>query len=670
MALDISKQDLDEMLDRQAKTIGGIVKNGAGGGGASSDSFLPDAAKKAGGAFTGIFDTVTSAGHGISNFAKSIENNLNVWRDLSAGGANFNNDIVAMSAAAAGTRMSLGDFQDVIKKNHEGMIGLGGSVNQSTQIYAHISKEMADSKNGYVDSLKEMGYSNKDINEVLALQVSFQRSTLANNKAAQEGAAESAFKLATEMDAMAKLTGKSRQAQMDELKKAEADSQVRAKFLLLEAEDRRNGTHKAEEARKLFDEQYNAAALRGQGQYFKEIFATGHVMSTEAANQQAIYGEQATYTAEQARATADGNAQAAAAANDKAEVAQLENLHNEGKLRMAILGEQGGVAAKENMKNIESADAKEQAIESIRKEAAWKDKSDAEIRNEAIKRIELEQRGKDKHGDDEKGAATTKAAILLGNRISDVNSALMNGLVKPINEGFYPAMQGVIVKLNNMTVGRKGGDTSYAKAVESDIANGVNTGLTGAGPKSEKELLANGVGGESKGGYMGSNLAASIGNITGSIAKATITGVEHLDIGGVPKYGDGASVSTPQLAVVGDGPGGKGSGLEHIIPDGAFQSMVSSIKKSASDESSGIMGQMTNMFNNMFSSGSTNSKSNTQTSEVVASKPATLDDVVKSLNELNKTMMSMEYHTEAISQSSSKQVKVTRGMSNDRFNLA
>ena len=68
----------------------------------------------------------------------------------------------------------------------------------------------------------------------------------------------------------------------------------------------------------MYLQQYNDAQLKGQGQVFKEVFATGSVMTKEAAMTASLTGKAATETINQATATAAGNAEAAKEASSRA----------------------------------------------------------------------------------------------------------------------------------------------------------------------------------------------------------------------------------------------------------------------------------------------------------------------------------------------------------------
>lgn len=692
MADGITRDEMEKLLNEHARQVGSQVR-AAGGGGASgsvsSGGFggaASTAAEKATAGLTAVMSPLSST---FSDVKASIDKGLGSWRDMNSVGANFNNDIVGMTASAYGSRMSLDELANVVKQNSTSFIGLGGSVGSGAQAFTKLSKEMADS--GATESLKQMGYTNKEINDVLALQIGFQRTTAKQTAEGRQESYESAKRLATEMDAMSKLTGKSRAEQEDAMKKAQADGQVEAKMRLIGLKE---GPEAEAKARKIYAEQYNEAQLRGQGQMFKEVFATGHVMSQEAANQQAILGEQARATAEQARATAKGDYDAAKAANERAQAEAVKNGQDVNKLQIAAIGGQNNIVGAEMIKQIELNRGMNDAVMAIKKEAAFKDKDETVILAEAKRRIALEQQSKDAKGNEIAGAQSTKAMIALGNRAGDASSAIMNGLVKPLNESAGPALNSIASALGPMTKGRKGGDTTYAKAMEEDIRGGVESKKS-IKPANEPAAMAN-VPAKSesapKGGYLGSEAVGALSSITGTIAKATFTGIEHLNIDGIKKYAEGGIVDKPELAIVGD------AGKEHIIPDAKLQAMIQNIRAGAMEASASAKTSMPQMpampnptdmmqkmdlssmtkgikfdgiqasFDKLFEKMGTLAVPETPKEEpAAATQQVSLKDVLDSLERLNKTMGSMASHTESISELSGKQVRATKSLSNNRF---
>ena len=246
------------------------------------------------------------------------------------------------------------------------------------------------------------------------------------------------------MDEMAKLTGKSREEQMANMKKAQADMQFEAAIRL------KTQGMSAEDAKKFEDnarKQYGEAQLRGQGQMFKEVFATGQIMSKEAAIQASLNQEQAAATRKQAQVSGDSKltadqreiqANAAAAEGRRAAAADMNNT---AKLQLMTLGDAGGAASKALN---DSAGAQIKQVRGLEAIAAangldLKNKEDA-IKAQQIQDAEIKksQEGKDADGKAVSGA--TKAVVNLGARVGDAESAIANKLVLPLNRDVSPAL--------------------------------------------------------------------------------------------------------------------------------------------------------------------------------------------------------------------------------------
>lgn len=162
----------------------------------------------------------------LGALGENLDNNINTWRELSKVGASFGNDIISMKVQAADARMSIAEMGEIVQKNSATLAGLGPTVSQSIAAFTRVSKEMYDSGAG--EQLRQMGYTTKDLNDVLAVSLSNRKISDLRDKESREKAYQSAASLATEMDAVAKITGKNKQEQLDELRRREADGQRQA----------------------------------------------------------------------------------------------------------------------------------------------------------------------------------------------------------------------------------------------------------------------------------------------------------------------------------------------------------------------------------------------------------------------------------------------------------
>jgi hypothetical protein len=452
-----------------------------------------------------------------------------------------------MTVAAAGTRMPLADFASVIKDNASNFAGLGGNVTRGAEAFAKLGKEMFDS--GVTDSLKQLGYTNKDLNEVLALQMGTVRGSMREDQASRKAAIQSAADLANEMDLMAKMTGRTREEQQEAMKKAQGDASVEAKLRLIGIKE---GPEAEKKARLEFLKQYNEAEAQGRGQMFKEVFATGQVMSKEAATQAALDGKAAEATRSAALATAKGDAEAASKFNAQAREETLKLNQDETRLRQATLGKAGGVASESisatMMNKVNRADY--DAAQSIKGEDKFKNASEAELLAESKRRAQEAQQGKDKEGTDVSGV--TKAAVQLGNRLDDVQSAVTKGLLDPLNKEIGPKLKTFAEKYlsgNDF----EGSGKRMAPALEGAMARGNKAAQADGAPDRMTQPDEAG---------LVTGIAKTTGFTAGKLLKGAGAGIDAANNMGTPKpapttaipqKAKGGPVEEGEPYIVGDG---------------------------------------------------------------------------------------------------------------------
>jgi len=390
-------------------------------------------------AMEGVTGVLGKAKEGFDFLQAAVQPSLDTFRTLSKTGASFSNDIVGMTVASKNMRLEIEEFADIMKNNAANFTGLGGNVTRGAEQFAKLSKGLMESP--FIDTLRQAGYTNKELNDVLALQIGFMRTSMADGKERDQEAIDSAQKLATEMDLMAKLTGKSREEQMENMKKAQADMQVEAKFRLIGAKE---GPEAEAKARKLFAEQYNEAQLRGQGQVFKETFALGQVVSKEAATQVALTGKEGRETQRAALATQRGEEEEARKASKAAQLEAIRNGQDVSKLQLALTGDMttAGKVFTEQMANnrglFDSFTALKKENEEQARQGKARKLSDEELMTEAKKRAADAAAGRDAEGKQVSGA--TAAMINLGSRAKDVTAALTDSLLTPLNRQIGPGL--------------------------------------------------------------------------------------------------------------------------------------------------------------------------------------------------------------------------------------
>ena len=482
-----------------------------------------------------------------------IKPSLNTWRDLSKSGANFGNDVVSMSAAAAGARLDLGEFADVVKKNASGFTGLGGNVAAGAKAFASLSKDFADS--GAVDQLKAIGLTSKDANDSLAIALSSQFTVNMNDVKSKQAILESTTKLATEMDAMSKLTGKTRAEQEDLLKKQQMDAQYQAKLQLdtmnMSAED-------AIKYRREMDDAYKKAQMQGMGDVFKEVYATGTVQTEAAANKMGLLPEQAQATEREIAALRKGNYDEAKKEQQNRELQISKDAKDRSKLELITLGE-SNTAAKvlgdqfinthATAKAYASAqqsllDVSNQSEEAIKFRNASKEEQDRMLKEKVEKDITATQESSSA------GAQSTKALVQLESRAQDVSSAFMNGIVKPVNEKLAPSFEKLNTGVLNASGTMKGPDgkiqtkaqelESGAKAVGASGSSGGKGNFTTQAADNSKS----GAAGESTIYGLGKGAAGVVSEVANAVNKVMGVKPPGMAEGGVvPPTSGGTTVT-------------------------------------------------------------------------------------------------------------------------------
>jgi hypothetical protein len=429
--------------------------------------------------FAGVTGPMSVFGKAIGGLSDYVMGGEKVFQALSNTGNAFNNDIVGMRIAAANSRMSFEEFAAVQSKSAKDFAGLGGSVAKGGQAFSEFSKTFFDS--GLTENLRQMGYTSKDLNEVLAVQIGFQKSTTDTSVAGQIRTSQAAAELATEMDLIAKQTGKSRKEQEASLEKAKVDGQMEAKFRLIGIQQ---GAEAEKTAREGMAKQLLQAEAMGTGQLFKEMFATGTVRSQEAAMQMSLLGDAARGTAESAKALSKGNMEASQASMESAKIGNMANQKNEALLVVATSGV--GPAADVMKKNIESNDTAYQGAVKTAQAMGVAFEDVTAVLGAQKKAIQDEQEAR--HG-------ATAALISSKARLDDLIAAGANTFAKPLNSGTDPgSLNQSLLRLSRETsqgVGAKdtAGQTAsqYAQAAVNNARQG---GPTAAGARVEAERLA------------------------------------------------------------------------------------------------------------------------------------------------------------------------------------
>jgi hypothetical protein len=435
-----------------------------------------DKAGAEGSKISGVIGTLGSGLNGVTNYVeKSVDN----FRDLSTTGAGFNNSIVEMTEAQAKTRLNFDEFRRVIKNNSDGFSNLGGNVTKGAQVFAGFSQELLDSEAGR--KLTELGYTTEEINQITASYMTTTRSRNLMEDSDRKLARESIVALATEMDAVSKITGKSREAQEKDLKKSQESGQIRAAIDLAIMKGGKN----VEDA---YAQMYTAAGKSGPAfqSLTNDIFAMGRP-SKENLRLFSLAGGEATQLLMQARAAArsgrEGSAKEAQELTDRAATAFAKQSKNESIMLQASEGKNADAirlieSAKQNANSLNSltTDLKGTLADRVKAEgfdptSAEGQRKMAELRNAEIK------------SEQGRGDAITKGTIQLQNSLRDVSSGLISGLAKPLRDDgeVGKALKGFVKNLDATNVSpTMAGTRKATEAMVDKVGELILGGASGA----------------------------------------------------------------------------------------------------------------------------------------------------------------------------------------------
>ena len=126
-------------------------------------------------------------------------------------GASFNNSILELRAAANGANLSLDDFVGIVAANSESLIAFGGTVTQGAKAFADYNKYLKRDNGPVNDTLRQMGYSSKDVSEMLMMFMKNTQRGASREKQSKEQFEKQFMHYSLNLDRLVKLTGQTAQ---------------------------------------------------------------------------------------------------------------------------------------------------------------------------------------------------------------------------------------------------------------------------------------------------------------------------------------------------------------------------------------------------------------------------------------------------------------------------
>jgi hypothetical protein len=193
-------------------------------------------------------------------------------------GANFNNNLGEMDRLVKGARLTHEEYGDILKRNATELNGLGSTMNRSQVNFLEFTKGLQESD--VVSKLKEFGLQTEDVTEVAKAAMASQRGIDMSDIETKNAAIDSAIRLTASMDETTRVTGLSRKAQEDDLRKRNEDAVVQVALSRLD-----------KDARNRFNE--SMGEMAGMPEAAKRVFQetfTGGLRTKEGAESMAAMG--------------------------------------------------------------------------------------------------------------------------------------------------------------------------------------------------------------------------------------------------------------------------------------------------------------------------------------------------------------------------------------------
>tara|TARA_Y200000002_G_scaffold199484_1_gene164618 strand:+ start:2389 stop:4680 length:2292 start_codon:yes stop_codon:yes gene_type:complete len=161
---------------------------------------------------------------GLQQFTGLIDNQIELFRDLSQTGATFGNNMFEIVRVAGNASIPLQDFATLLGSNATQLRLFGPSVESGARSFASLSKELRQGQLG--QRLLAMGFTTQELNEGLLSFNEIVHVTGRGQRMSQADLIKGTAAYSMELDKIAKLTGQSRKEMMNEAQARRRDVNV------------------------------------------------------------------------------------------------------------------------------------------------------------------------------------------------------------------------------------------------------------------------------------------------------------------------------------------------------------------------------------------------------------------------------------------------------------
>lgn len=142
-----------------------------------------------------------------------FDDSLNTFRQLSQTGAGFGNDMLAMRNAAAESGLSMQQFAEVVGNNSQQMGLLGGTTSAGAARFGKLTRALRQQEAG----LMRLGFTQEEVNEGFADYIEMMAASGQLRGRSDRELTAGAQSYLTEIDKLARVTGRSRKEMQEEM---------------------------------------------------------------------------------------------------------------------------------------------------------------------------------------------------------------------------------------------------------------------------------------------------------------------------------------------------------------------------------------------------------------------------------------------------------------------
>lgn len=213
----------------------------------------------------------------FSNLTGIIEGNLDNWRKMNDAGVAFGGSLTDMRIAAAKTQLGLDLFVTKTKELSEILATTPGGLMKGVNKFVDVQSKLITPGSKYYDSMVNIGVNAQEAADLLGVYMSSQTSLNKKGLENNDKIAKSVAEFGQELDLYSKVTGQSRKALEDSMKK-ESNDEVFKSFMT-------DVGQKASTNINTFLADAQLSTVSGFKEYFKQVVASNGeltVPTTEA----------------------------------------------------------------------------------------------------------------------------------------------------------------------------------------------------------------------------------------------------------------------------------------------------------------------------------------------------------------------------------------------------